>query len=64
MTGLPALSLPQGANSMPDAILPYFDQFEKIILWMDNDEAGLMNVDKIAQKLGVSRTHIVSNTSK
>lgn len=64
MTGLPALSLPQGANSMPDVILPYFDQFEKIILWMDNDEAGLMNVDKIAQKLGVSRTHIVSNTSK
>lgn len=27
ITGLPALSLPQGANSLPDIILPYLDQF-------------------------------------
>ena len=31
---------------------------------MDNDEAGLMNVDKIAHKLGVSRTYVVMNCSK
>lgn len=23
MTGIPSLSLPQGANSLPDAIIPY-----------------------------------------
>ncbi len=25
--GIPALSLPQGANSLPDSILTYLDQF-------------------------------------
>lgn len=64
MTGLPALSVPQGANSLPDTIINYLDQFEKIILWMDNDEAGKMNLDKFTQKLGVSRTHIVINDMK
>lgn len=29
---------------------------------MDNDEAGLLNTSKIADKLGLKRTHIVSNT--
>lgn len=31
---------------------------------MDNDEAGKMNLDKITQKIGVSRTHIVTNDMK
>ena len=62
--GLPSLSLPQGANSLPDSVLSYLDQFEKIILWMDNDEAGKMNIDKISTKLGVSRTFIVVNNDK
>ena len=44
ITGMPTLSLPQGANSLPDTILPYLDQFEEIILWMDNDEAGKLNI--------------------
>lgn len=39
-TGYPAISLPQGANSLPDHLLPMLDRFEKIYLWMDNDEAG------------------------
>jgi hypothetical protein len=26
-TGLPALSLPQGANSLPDTIIAYLEQF-------------------------------------
>lgn len=62
-TGIPALSLPQGANSLPDNVLPYLDNFEKIYLWMDNDEAGLMNVPKIASKLGVKRCFIVENSN-
>ncbi len=63
-TGIPALSLPQGAHSLPDAVLPYLDQFQKVILWMDNDDAGKINVDKFAQKLGVTRTHIVKHNFK
>ncbi len=39
-TGFPAISLPQGASNLPDSILPYLDRFTKIILWMDNDDAG------------------------
>ena len=26
-TGIPSLSLPQGANSLPDTIIQYLDQF-------------------------------------
>lgn len=29
---------------------------------MDNDEAGLLNTSKIAEKLGLKRTHIVKHT--
>lgn len=31
---------------------------------MDNDEAGKMNLDKFTLKLGVSRTHVVTNDLK
>lgn len=29
---------------------------------MDNDEAGLLNVNKIAEKLGISRTAVVRHS--
>jgi twinkle protein len=31
---------------------------------MDNDDAGKMNIDKFASKLGVSRTFIVLNNER
>lgn len=43
-TGIPSLSLPNGASSLPDEIISKLDRFEKIILWMDNDEAGKINI--------------------
>lgn len=60
-TGYPAISLPQGASSLPDHLLPYLNSFTKIILWMDNDQAGRLGSDKISYKLGHSRTYIVRN---
>lgn len=60
-TGLPSLSLPQGAGSLPDNVLPYLESIEKIYLWMDNDEVGLLNAPKIASKLGENRCFIVTN---
>ena len=39
-TGLPAISLPNGATHLPSSVLRYLEQFEKIYLWMDEDEAG------------------------
>lgn len=61
-TGYPAVSLPQGATNLPDGLLPYFSRFDKILLWMDNDEAGMLNTSKIAEKLGLKRTYIIKNT--
>lgn len=29
---------------------------------MDNDDAGKINIEKFSQKLGISRTHIVSHS--
>lgn len=50
-TGFPAVSLPNGASSLPLGILPLLERFEKIYLWMDNDEPGQAGVEKFAQKL-------------
>lgn len=59
-TGMSAVSLPNGASSLPLDILSSFDRFNKIYLWLDNDEAGRSNRRKLAEKLGLKRTYIVS----
>ena len=64
VTKMPTVSLPQGASNLPDALIPYFDRFEKIVLWMDNDEAGSLNMGKIAEKLGLKRTYVVKHDLK
>lgn len=58
-TGLPAVSLPNGANHLPLQILPWLERFDKIYLWMDADEVGKANAQQFAQKLGANRTYIV-----
>ena len=60
-TGIPALSLPQGATNLSEALLPYLKRFQKIILWMDNDDAGILNTSKMIDKLGINRTHVVKH---
>lgn len=60
-TGIPALSLPQGATNLSEALLPYLKRFSKIILWMDNDDAGMLNTSKMLDKLGINRTHVVKH---
>jgi twinkle protein len=61
-TGIPALSLPQGATNLSEGFLPYLSRFEKIVLWMDNDDAGLLNVGKMVDKLGINRTAVVRHS--
>lgn len=39
-TGIPAISLPNGANNLPTQCLPWLEKFSTIYLWMDNDETG------------------------
>jgi twinkle protein len=58
-TGLPTLSLPNGAASLPVDLLPYLERFKQIYLWLDDDLAGQQGAEKFAKKLGVGRCFIV-----
>lgn len=60
-TGFPAIALPQGVNSLTDQLVPYLTQFEKIVIWLDNDAAGYLAEDKICFKVGMSRAYVVRN---
>jgi twinkle protein len=59
-TGLPAVSLPNGAHSLPIHLLPWLEKYERIYLWMDADEVGRANAVNFATKLGVNRTYLVN----
>jgi twinkle protein len=59
-TGIPAISLPFGSNSLPEELVNSISRFEKVFLWLDADEAGQMNAEKFVAKLGVSRTKLVT----
>jgi twinkle protein len=63
-TGMPAVSLPNGANHFPLQFLPYFDKFKRIYLWLDADDVGRNASEKFAQKLGSKRTVIIDSRMK
>lgn len=58
-TGIPSISLPCGASNLPNQLLPFLENFERIYLWMDFDDVGQFNVDHFAEKIGLSKTYIV-----
>eukprot|EP00658_Telonema_sp_P-2_P027434 TRINITY_DN21186_c0_g1_i1.p1 TRINITY_DN21186_c0_g1~~TRINITY_DN21186_c0_g1_i1.p1 ORF type:complete len:444 (+),score=107.95 TRINITY_DN21186_c0_g1_i1:112-1443(+) len=62
-TGMAAISLPNGAGSLPVEVLPLLEKFTKIYLWMDHDAAGLESVPKFVKKLGMGRTSVVSGVT-
>jgi twinkle protein len=55
-TNLPAVSLPNGANSLPQATLSFFERFERIYLWLDADSVGQSAAEKFSQ---VSQIHLL-----
>ena len=61
-TGIPSVSLPNGANHLPLQFIPFFDRFERIYLWMDADDAGRNAADKFAKVSEFTLTHINSET--
>mmetsp|Transcript_54479 Transcript_54479/g.108145 ORF Transcript_54479/g.108145 Transcript_54479/m.108145 type:complete len:767 (+) Transcript_54479:17-2317(+) len=63
-TGLAAVSLPNGAGSLPLDVLPLLEKFEKIYLWMDHDAPGQAGVEKFVKKLGVGRCFVVQPLKK
>jgi len=62
-TGMLALSLPNGAASLPPATLPLLERFSRIYLWLDDDAAGHAGADRFARKLGPSRCRVVRGLS-
>lgn len=65
MTGRPAISLPNGASSLPIQLLPALERFEKIILWMDKDLAGQNGAKQFSRKLGLKRcTSVITEDCK
>eukprot|EP00600_Ochromonadales_sp_CCMP1393_P010116 CAMPEP_0174961352 /NCGR_PEP_ID=MMETSP0004_2-20121128/4192_1 /TAXON_ID=420556 /ORGANISM="Ochromonas sp., Strain CCMP1393" /LENGTH=1031 /DNA_ID=CAMNT_0016209787 /DNA_START=137 /DNA_END=3232 /DNA_ORIENTATION=+ len=56
---IPAVSLPNGCNSLPSELVALLQPFDQIYLWMDFDKSGQDASDKFAQKLGVKRCLIV-----
>jgi hypothetical protein len=55
----PAVSLPNGCNSLPAELLPLLQGFHKIYLWLDADDSGKAGCVKIARKLGPERCVVV-----
>jgi len=60
-TGKSAISLPNGASSLPTEVLPLLERFRRIYLWMDNDGPGQAGLEKFAKKLGAHRCYHVRN---
>ena len=48
-TGLPCVSLPNCANSLPLSLLKFFERFERVYLWLDADEVGLNATEKFSK---------------
>lgn len=59
MTGKPAISLPNGASSLPVDILPMLERFQRIVLWMDADAPGDAGARQFSRKLGLTRVRVV-----
>ena len=59
-----AVSVPNGCNSMKwiEQCWDWLEQFKKIIVWMDGDEAGLKARHEICNRLGTWRTYYVEIT--
>ena len=58
-TGVPAISLPNGANNLPVELLPFLERFSVIYLWMDDDRVGQEGAETFAKKLGINRCWLV-----
>lgn len=58
-TGVPAVSLPNGASSLPIEIIEMLEPFKRIVFWMDDDVKGAEGAEKFSNKLGPARCHIV-----
>ncbi|KAJ1810337.1 hypothetical protein LPJ75_004233, partial [Coemansia sp. RSA 2598] len=59
VTGIPAVSLPRGAYQLPLDSMRALERFERIYVWLDDDQQGTEAAQLIARKLGVDRCLVV-----
>ncbi|XP_066210755.1 twinkle mtDNA helicase isoform X1 [Saccopteryx leptura] len=58
-TGLPTLALPLGTACLPPALLPYLEQFRRIVLWLGDDLRSWEAAKLFARKLNPKRCSLV-----
>lgn len=58
-TGLPTLALPRGIACLPPALLPYLEQFRRIVLWLGDDLRSWEAAKLFARKLNPKRCSLV-----
>ncbi|XP_067909143.1 twinkle protein, mitochondrial isoform X2 [Heterodontus francisci] len=58
-TNLPCVSLPRGVSCLPPLLLPYLEQFKRIILWLGSDLLSWEASKIFARKLNVKRCSLV-----
>ncbi|KAM5139482.1 twinkle mtDNA helicase isoform 2-T2 [Callospermophilus lateralis] len=54
-TGLPTLALPRGTICLPPALLPYLEQFRRIVFWLGDDLRSWEAAKLFARKLNPKR---------
>ncbi|XP_010587362.1 twinkle mtDNA helicase isoform X2 [Loxodonta africana] len=57
--GLPSLALPRGIACLPPALLPYLEQFRRIVLWLGDDLRSWEAAKLFARKLNPKRCSLV-----
>ncbi|XP_062959408.1 twinkle mtDNA helicase isoform X2 [Cynocephalus volans] len=58
-TGLPTLTLPRGTACLPPALLPYLEQFRRIVFWLGDDLRSWEAAKLFARKLNPKRCSLV-----
>uniref|UniRef100_A0A8C5YDG9 Twinkle mtDNA helicase n=1 Tax=Microcebus murinus TaxID=30608 RepID=A0A8C5YDG9_MICMU len=57
--GLPTLALPRGTSCLPPALLPYLEQFRRIVFWLGDDLRSWEAAKLFARKLNPKRCSLV-----
>ncbi|KAE8590528.1 hypothetical protein XENTR_v10018097 [Xenopus tropicalis] len=58
-TGVTTLALPRGASCLPPVLLPYLEQFKRIILWLGDDLRSWEASKLFARKLNMKRCSLI-----
>lgn len=58
-TGMVAISLPNGTDSLMPDLVKKLERFRRIFLWLDDDKAGREALDKHIPKIGLDRSYVI-----